>query len=534
MKTVSLLKAMLSQDMNIFKYSTKKNSNKITKLLFPAFLFICVFFSALAYAWMISEKLYEVNLTYITLTIFIFSVSILIFMEGIYKSQGILFEALDNDLLFSLPVPRKKILFARIFKLLFFQYIYDLMFVLPAFICYSLLEHPNFNFYFISFIMTFLIPIIPTILSSILGYIVKLLASKSKYKKIIQTLLSSIIFIVIFFISLNTNSLINSIIGKASSINEILIKIYYPIGLYVNLINKFNIIEFIKLLLVNIVPFVLFIILGSKLYFKIIFNFQGSFVRQKKYSKRNIFKQKKPITSLVSKELRRYFSSPVYMFNTSFGLILVVAISIILVIKGKDVFNYILQSYQINTNISIYVCFYFLILFSTAMTSISSSSISLEKETINITKCLPIKEELILKSKILSCFIIELPFLLLGELIFFFYFKPNIFYIVSIFLIGFVVILLSAIIGLIVNLKYPKMNASNDTEVVKQSISSMISIFIGMGLFVISIIGFVYLSKIFSIEKYIVLHLVILSIINLILYYILINYSVKDYRKIDV
>ena len=222
------------------------------------------------------------------------------------------------------------------------------------------------------------------------------------------------------------------------------------------------------------------------------------------------------------------------MFNTSFGLILVVAISIILVIKGEDVFNYILQSYQINANISIYVCFYFLILFSTAMTSISSSSISLEKETINITKCLPIKEELILKSKILSCFIIELPFLLLGELIFFFYFKPNIFYIASIFLIGFIVILLSALIGLIVNLKYPKMNASNDTEVVKQSISSMISIFIGMGLFVISIISFVYLSKIFSTEKYIVLHLVILSIINLVLYYILINYSVKDYRRINV
>ena len=311
-------------------------------------------------------------------------------------------------------------------------------------------------------------------------------------------------------------------------------KIYYPVGLYVSLINKFNIVEFIKLLLVNIVPFVLFIILGSKLYFKIIFNFQNNFVRQKKYSKRNIFKQKKPITSLVSKELRRYLSSPVYMFNTSFGLILVVAISIILVIKGEDVFNYILQSYQINANISIYVCFYFLILFSTAMTSISSSSISLEKETINITKCLPIKEELILKSKILSCFIIELPFLLLGELIFFFYFKPNIFYIASIFLIGFIVILLSALIGLIVNLKYPKMNASNDTEVVKQSISSMISIFIGMGLFVISIISFVYLSKIFSTEKYIVLHLVILSIINLVLYYILINYSVKDYRRINV
>ena len=115
MKTLSLLKAALSQDMNMFKYKTAKNSSKLTKLLFPVFLFIIVCFSIGVYTYMIAEKLHPFNLTYIMLTIIFMTVILLTFMSGIYKSQGILFEAKDNDLLFSLPIPKSKILASRAF-----------------------------------------------------------------------------------------------------------------------------------------------------------------------------------------------------------------------------------------------------------------------------------------------------------------------------------------------------------------------------------------------------------------------------------
>ena len=121
MKTFSLLRAILSQDMNLFKYSTKENSSKIKKILLPIVLFLLVSFSIGSYAFMISSKLAPLNLTYIMLSMFIFMVVILTFMQGIYKSQGILFETKDNDLLFSLPISKGKILFARIFKLLLFD-----------------------------------------------------------------------------------------------------------------------------------------------------------------------------------------------------------------------------------------------------------------------------------------------------------------------------------------------------------------------------------------------------------------------------
>ena len=111
MKTFSLLKAVLSQDMNLFKYRTKTNASKLTKILFPIMLFIIVCASIGTYAYMIGEKLYPVHLTYIMVSMFIMIVTLMTFIEGIYKSQGILFEAKDSDLLFSLPITKSKIFF---------------------------------------------------------------------------------------------------------------------------------------------------------------------------------------------------------------------------------------------------------------------------------------------------------------------------------------------------------------------------------------------------------------------------------------
>ena len=524
MKTLSLLKAVLTEDMNMFKYSAGKNASTKKKILLPVLLFLIVCYSIGYYGYIIAKPLYEVNLTYVMLSLFIFIVTIITLIEGIYKSQGILFECKDNDLLFSLPIKRSQILFVRIFKLILFQYIYNLMFLLPTFVIYIYFEHPSINFYLLSFVMTILIPIIPTVISSIIGYLIKLISSKSKSKKIIQTILSSIIFMGIFFLSFNLNNFVNEIALRANSINDILTKIYYPVGAYITLINKFDIIVFIKLLLINIIPFILFILLGGKYYFNIIST-----------SNNNTSKKNTPIKALTIKELKRYFSSPVYMFNTIFGLLLILVITILLCIKGNSIIDTLLSTEEVGgINISLPLLYYILVLFSCLMTSITSSSISLEGKTINITKSLPISEKDILKSKIIYPYIIELPLILVSELLFFIVFKVNIAYILLIFSMSIIIVTLSSIIGIIINLKYPKMNASNDTEVVKQSMSSMISLFINMGIIIISLILGTLLYNKINTYILLIIHILILLFITIILYIILMNKGTGEYKSINV
>ena len=131
------------------------------------------------------------------------------------------------------------------------------------------------------------------------------------------------------------------------------------------------------------------------------------------------------------KELKRYFSSPIYMFNTSFGLLLSIVITIVLCFNDKiesslSAFN------EVGINLSMPVIFYMLILFIATLTQITASSISLEGKTINITKSLPISSKLVLKSKIFTCFVIELPFLLISDLIFIIKFRLNLLFILLI------------------------------------------------------------------------------------------------------
>ena len=168
------------------------------------------------------------------------------------------------------------------------------------------------------------------------------------------------------------------------------------------------------------------------------------------------------------------------------------------------------------------------------MTSITSSSVSLEGKTINITKSLPISERDIFKSKIIYPYIIELPFVIISELIFFIIFKVNIIYILLIFSMSISSITLSSILGLVINLKYPKMNASNDTEVVKQSMSSMVAVFINIGIIIISVIGIFTLYDKLNIYLLLGIHVLIIILVTIVLYYILMNKGIKEYRSINV
>ena len=81
MKTISLLKAALSQDMNIFKYTTKRNSSTITKIMFPIIFFGIVCFSIGTYANFLAKELSSYHQTNFLLVLFIAIVTVLTIMK---------------------------------------------------------------------------------------------------------------------------------------------------------------------------------------------------------------------------------------------------------------------------------------------------------------------------------------------------------------------------------------------------------------------------------------------------------------------
>lgn len=537
-KLISLLKATTKGEMNIFRINIKNNSNSIKKIIFPLILALIIMCSIGVYAYTIAEQLHEINLTYIMLTIFIIFTSIITFVEGIYKSQGILFDAKDNELLFSLPIEKPKILFSRIIKLIEFQYLYNSLFMIPAFVVYIVLEKPGISFYFISILMILLLPIIPTVLASIVGYIIKGISSSVKAKKTMQTILTIAMSIIIFAIVFNINSVLENLIKNATSINDILTKIYYPAGLYMNLIQKFNVIDLIALVMINIIPLIIFLYLSSILYFKIISN-SSEKTTVKKTGKILKIREQKPLWALVKKEIKRFLSSPVYIFNTMFGIVLLLVLTVAMAVNTEGVITAILKRESIDIDINIIKTmipkiYLGIITFIISLTSITSSSISLEGKSFLVTKTLPISTYKIVLSKIISSNIITTFGTLISSIIFIITFRPTIIDIVFIFAIIMIVPTFISIIGILVNLKYPKMNGTSDVEVVKQSMSSGISVMIGMISSIATVMLTFKMSTIININYAITIMIVIYIIAIIILNKILKKYSEKRFKEINI
>jgi ABC-2 type transport system permease protein len=542
-KLLSLLKATMSQDMSLFRIKAR-NESRARKIVLPIVLALVVMFSVGSYVAILAEKLAPSHLTYIVLTIFIMVTSLLTIIEGVYKSQGILFEARDNELLFSLPITQSKIFFIRIFKLITFQFLYNSLFMLPAIIVYAMYEKTNVSFYLISTVMLVLLPIIPTILGCIFGYIIKGLSAKFKARNIMQVLFTSLILLGIFYVSFNMQGMVANIVQNANSIQEIITKIYYPAGLYINLIQNFNILDLIILLAINIIPAIVFVYVASIFYFKINSKLGEKGNGNKKVgvakTTEKTYRVRTQLSGLIHKEMKRFFSSPVFMVNAGFGMVLMIAVTFALSINFDGMINSMMQGMETEIPIPIGEIknmmpkvFYGFVIFISCMTSMTSSMISLEGKSFNITKSLPVETEKILLSKVLTSNILSIPIFLICDVIFFIAFKVAIIDIVFILLASIVMPTLTALIGILMNLKYPKMNATSDTEVVKQSMSSMLSVFMGMFVAILSI-AIMIMGNNYNTNLFVALELLTFSIITFMLWRILKKYGAKRFKEINV
>ena len=80
-----------------------------------------------------------------------------------------------------------------------------------------------------------------------------------------------------------------------------------------------------------------------------------------------------------------------------------------------------------------------------------------------------------------------IPIFLIGDVVMFVRFDFDVWQMLMIVALSIMAPMIAELIGIIVNLKYPKMDAKNDTEVVKQSMSSMVAVFVGLAASVVMV-----------------------------------------------
>ncbi len=489
-RLVSLLKACMTEDMNLFQIRSKKRGAS-SKVL-PVFLVLVIGFSIWSYANMLLDTLLPLNAGFVMLTMCVLVTSVLTLIEGVYKSGSLLFNCKDDDLMLSLPIKRSTVLFVRIFKLYVFELLYNALFLVPAMIAYAMRVELSATFVVSSIAAVILLPVIPIVIACPLGAIISSLSSRFRAKNIAQTVIITLFALGALYASWNLEGILSKIASHATSINDFITKVYYPAGAYVSMVTDFKVVDLLIFALVNMGAFLLVCLVLGSVYFRI--NSRAKIVRTSARGKGKYKIKAHSVTAaLMKKELKKFVNSPVFMVNAGFSLVLFVVGCVVLAVNSTDTAT-VLQSYGVEGTIDFGqmirtyapMILLGLLLMAALMGSITSSMISLEGRSFNILKSLPVKPYTVIMSKVLTAVVIMLPFLIAGDIVMFVKFDFSLLEILMILVATVVFPVVAETIGIIINLKYPKMDAKNDAEVVKQSMSSMVAVFLGMALLAVS------------------------------------------------
>lgn len=404
--------------------------------------------------------------------------SAMTFFTSIFKAQGILFASKDYEMLMSLPIKQSVVLASKMIQILLLNYLFMALCLIPPSIVYFSkvsIEPIFFGYLIVVFLFA---PLLPIVAASIIAFILSYISSKVKYKNLVIVVGSLLALALIMIASTNINSIIGAVVENGESIKIGIGKVY-PLALYfTNALANLSFVDLLKFALASLIPFIIFLIIFNKAY-KNINSKLGENFKSSNY-KLTALKTKSPLMALIKKEVKRYLSSPIYILNTSVGLLLVTMASVYILFFGTDMIGQIMamEGMEIAESM-IPLMMIGVITFAVIMSSTTNSTISLEGKNLWILKSLPIAETEIFKAKIAVNLMLLLPIILLNAIILLIGLKLNLVNLLWIIIIPSLYAFIISISGLIINLKFPKLDWVTEVSVVKQGVSVMLTLLLG-------------------------------------------------------
>ena len=380
----------------------------------------------------------------------------------------------DSDLLLSLPIKKRYIIISKLINKYVFDLVFSVILLLPFIVIYEITA-PVFSIAILIFgILTVIIlPLLSVGVSLIMEYLVVRLFNRMKFGTILKSLIPTIFYIILIALMLVKTSGYGTV--QFDSMES-----YFQDRFISNQILTFifdqSLVSILVFAGITLIPALIGTILQIKIYGK---NF-GVYTSKKENV---ILKDKQqPFRHLLHKEIVNYFSTPAYLVNTIIGPILILVLAIAIAIFGADGLTNTLHL-PIDPNDFQFI-FALIINFCIGMTCISGVSVSLEGKSIWLLHSLPISTTQIFWSKLFVPLIVMTPAIFISSVIYGVVFS-SIIQALIIFAITFGFLFITDIAGLMINLMYPKMNWDNETQVVKQSLSVLLTMVLG---FIVTII----------------------------------------------
>lgn len=474
---------------NFAKIGKKKTGiGKILLVVFIALYVIVAFISTFATLFnSLIEPFFTVQIGWLYFAFLALIVFSLCVIGTIFTASAQLFGAKDNELLLSMPIKPSAILTSRLLVVLALDYVFTLIAALPAFVIWVEGGYAIATGILFFIIGILLLPLLAMVVSLLLAWLLGMITSRLRHKNVITLAISIGFLLTYLYLYSNIQGYLSELLSKGEELAEAFRKAIPPFYAFGTSIAEGNISNGVIFALWAILPFTAAIILLSTNYKKILTANRGS---AKTAYKEKTAKVGNALSALVRKELAHYWSKPFVILNSSIGSLFMLAIAVMVIVKKSDILLYVSDISPVLGSLPSAALAAVILAFLNTANNISASLISLEGRNLWIVKSIPVPPRLVIQSKVCTHLLISGLPCLVASVCVAMTFAGNAADWMIILLLPQTVGVLIAVGGIAVNLYFPKLEWTNEIYVVKQGLSSMITMFGAMG--VIAGLGFAY------------------------------------------
>ncbi|MBQ7949180.1 MAG: hypothetical protein IJ284_05400 [Clostridia bacterium] len=491
-----LMKKQLLETLAFFLQGKNGKRRSNGALIGFAVLMVYAFGAVGAMFWMMSEMLCKplvsAGLAWVYFSFMALIATCFGVIGGIFMAKTKLYEAKDNDLLLSMPIPAWTILFTRMIGLYLFTFLFESLVFVPALIQYYLVAGVSALSLLNGVLILFVMPFGALALCCALGFLLAWVTAKLPFKNLI-TIIGFVAFMVGYFIVYSKmQQYLTYVIANGDNVASTMKTVLYPFSQVGHAATG------------NMLALLLFLLIFGGLFAAVYAVISVTYLRtatMKKGERRVEYKGREqkvssPKTALFKRELWRFVKSPIYMLNASMGTFIMVIMGVMMAIYG-DLFGISKETLEMMTELSnrMVLLISLIVCFMASSNTLAACSISLEGENIGLIRSLPVKEWDILQAKLyLHIFMTALPAAICGaamalivEVVWW-----EILLVVATALISSAMF---AVIDLAVNLKFPNLHWTNETAAIKQSLSVVIAMFGGWGISLLPLGGYFLFGK---------------------------------------
>ncbi|MFA7672409.1 MAG: hypothetical protein WCY62_00970 [Clostridia bacterium] len=487
----SLLKADLVNSFALNELKNKNNRKKAVGMIAVSLLVVLMCFIYIGGAsWFISDILLKMGMLDILLVFSFIMPFMILFLMDIYKMPSHLFSFKDYDLLMSLPIRDNTVLTAKVLRIMTESYVWEFLVSFPIFLVYCI-KCPDLGIMTVLlYILMFIaIPALPMSIGAVFALLIAKISIKMRNKNVVIIIGSFALLILIMGLSFSIQSIMNEqVIMNAMEQFGNLVKSFFMFDLYLKAVVGHDIVSTLILLAILIVPFFVFINIFGKSFKHI--NSAMMETKAQRSIKGIKFISDSPVIAIAKKEINFYTHCIIYITNTMFGMVLLFIGSIAAAVMGDkvDVFIATYSVFGFTEADTKMMVISVVITYCMILCSPCSASISLEGKNLWILKSMPVDEKTIFKGKLGLGLVVTIPIGVLSSIIIYIALGLTFVQWLVVLLLTISCGILASMLGLFVNLLFPKMEFKSPTEVVKQSAASGISIFAGMFIVIATII----------------------------------------------